>query len=132
MATPPSIWLVDTVIHLCTHGAKVNAVTHDGATPLHWASFKGHYECVKYLLEKTSASPLLITNEGFTPLHYAASSDSSGSGNIHIAKILICDYDVPVNSVNEVDPSLYHRLMWSVCRMGTPHFTSHPSSEIER
>lgn len=89
---------MDIITYLSSHGADVNALTYDGATPIHWASFKGNYDCVKYLIEKTSASPLAVTNDGFTALHYACSSDN---GNIHLAKIL-CDYGVPIDSVNTV------------------------------
>lgn len=92
---------MDLVTYLCHHGADVNAITCEGATPMHWASFKGYYECVKYLIEKTSASPLAVTNAGFTALHYACSSESGEAGNIHIAKILY-DYGVPIDCINEV------------------------------
>jgi hypothetical protein len=104
---------VEVVVFLCSRGAAPNAVTHDGATPLHWASLKGSYDCVKYLLEKTSASPLLATLDGFTPLHYTCICTSSGTSTanephlregakIHIARLLLCDYGAPVDAVNEV------------------------------
>jgi ankyrin repeat protein len=98
---------VEVVASLCSRGAAPNAVTHDGATPLHWASLKGSYECVKYLLEKTSASPLLATLDGFTALHYTCTSSSANEshsregGKIHIARLLLCDYGASVDAVNE-------------------------------
>jgi ankyrin repeat protein len=45
-----------------------------GASPLHWAAFSGHLNCVKYLLGMKFADSLIsrADNSGALPIHYAA------------------------------------------------------------
>ena len=88
---------LDIVTYLCQSGASVSLTTSDGTIPLHWASIKGHYNCVYYLLHQTNSNPLFTTNNGFNSLHFA-----SINGNIHIARLFISEYGVPVDSINEV------------------------------
>lgn len=88
---------LEIVTYLCQHGASVSATTDDGATPLHWASVRGNYDCVRYLLEHTNSNPQSVTKAGFTALHYACIV-----GNIHIARLLIYEYGVSVDCINEV------------------------------
>lgn len=94
---------LDIVTYLCQHGASVFATTNDGATSLHWASVKGNYDCVRFLLENTNCDPQSLTKTGFTALHYACII-----GNIHIARLLISEYGVSVDCVNEVFLLFYY------------------------
>ena len=62
----------------------VVASDDEGMTPLHSASFNGHIEVVKYLIEQCHANVEEKDNSGWTPLHYA-----SVNGQIEVAKYLI-------------------------------------------
>ncbi|KAL5037234.1 hypothetical protein RTP6_004701 [Batrachochytrium dendrobatidis] len=42
---------LDLVKHLVNHGANINAMDHDGNTPLIWSIVNGHAQIVKYLVE---------------------------------------------------------------------------------
>ena len=55
-------------------GANVNAVQHEGATPLYYAAMRGHVECVKLLLQANAAvdTQLSAYKPGFTALMIAA------------------------------------------------------------
>ena len=49
----------------------INQKNHEGYTPLLYASFNGHMEVIKYLIEK-EADASLKTNTGLNALHLAA------------------------------------------------------------
>jgi hypothetical protein len=68
---------------LISNGAKVNAKSNDGLTPLHVAVYHGKIEIINLLVSK-GADIDARDNNGFTPLHMAV-----GRGNIEIAKILV-------------------------------------------
>jgi ankyrin repeat protein len=52
---------------------KINSKNHDGDTPLHLASRKGYYTCVKALLDNVHTDINAKGSTGWTPLHYAVS-----------------------------------------------------------
>ena len=49
----------------------INQKNHEGYTPLLYASFNGHMEVIKYLIEK-EADASMKTNTGLNALHLAA------------------------------------------------------------
>ncbi|MCL7037784.1 hypothetical protein MKW94_029558, partial [Papaver nudicaule] len=51
----------------------VDSKDEEGTTPLYAAAVKGHFDTVRYLLEK-GANPDVSNDKNFTPLHYAAKS----------------------------------------------------------
>lgn len=53
------------------HGARVDAPSTLGVTPLHYACLNGHLDIVSYLLAQ-GADDALPNDQGFTPLHIAA------------------------------------------------------------
>jgi len=60
-------------LELLMHNGKYNAnefEVHSGATPLHWACWNKHIECVDLLLQH-KANVNAKTLRGFTPLHFA-------------------------------------------------------------
>ncbi|QQR49159.1 ankyrin repeat domain-containing protein [bacterium] len=58
---------------LIKNGANVNTKCDDDATPLHYAAFNGHVECVKILLGEKDIFVNVHTKLcGSTPLHFAA------------------------------------------------------------
>lgn len=65
---------------LIAHGADLNSQAKDGATPLHFACFKGkkqgHIDCIKLLLEKgCDANPQM--KNGVTPMNIAVKRNNS-------------------------------------------------------
>jgi ankyrin repeat protein len=58
------------VIEFLKHGADVNARDKYGSTPLHWATYYGHVEVVRLLLE-LGADPTVRNNDGKSPLDVA-------------------------------------------------------------
>ncbi|KXZ46400.1 hypothetical protein GPECTOR_44g75 [Gonium pectorale] len=63
---------------LLNAAADVNAVDHEGSTPLHWAALHDAPKPVELLLKK-KAKVDAVNKAGLTPLHVAA---SSGAGTI--------------------------------------------------
>jgi ankyrin repeat protein len=65
---------------LINHGADLNARVKDGATPLHFACFKGqkqgHLECIKMLLEK-GCDPNAEMKNHATPMNLAFSRNNT-------------------------------------------------------
>ncbi len=51
----------------------INSKDHNGSTPLHKACYKGHLDCIKYLLEN-AANVYEKDDQGSTPLHNAVQS----------------------------------------------------------
>ena len=51
---------------------SLNALKEDGSTPLLFASYGGHFEICKFLIEKTEKKNPK-RDDGVTPLHMAAS-----------------------------------------------------------
>ena len=49
---------------------QINAVDEDRMTPLHYASFNGHFETVKILIKK-GADPNFKDGDDMTALHLA-------------------------------------------------------------
>ncbi len=60
---------------------EVDAVDHDGRTPLSWAASEDARNSVSWLLSR-GADPNMGDEDGWTPLHYAA---ASGYVNVLIA-----------------------------------------------
>ena len=58
---------------LIKEGIPVDSLNSQGATPLHWAAFKGHTDVGQYLLKK-GANVNALTTKGSTPLRLATSS----------------------------------------------------------
>ena len=75
---------LNNVKKLCETGAKTYVKAEDGDTPLFSASYHGHKNIVKYLLEKQNANPNIADNEGQTPLMCA-----SHKGHQEIAEMLL-------------------------------------------
>ncbi|KAJ7788289.1 ankyrin repeat-containing domain protein, partial [Mycena olivaceomarginata] len=67
---------------------------NDGATPLHYASLRGHTDVAKFLIE-TGADVNVTDKDGVTPLHY-----TSLQGHTDVAKFLI-DKGADVNATNK-------------------------------
>lgn len=63
---------------------SVNSLDKAGNTPLHWACYGGHFDCVKLLLNEASIALNVQNKLGDTPLHNAAYK-----GYSEIIKILI-------------------------------------------
>ena len=79
---------------LIKQGANVNAKNDGGWTALMWASDKGHFEIVKYLVKGADINAK--QNNGFTALMLA-----SQSGHFEIVKFLV-ENGANVNARNEV------------------------------
>lgn len=71
----------------------LDASNERGSTPLHNASFGGHLEVVKFLLEK-GADIEAVNGRGFTPLHFAAYRGHRDVGQ------LLLDKGANINAVN--------------------------------
>ena len=84
-----------TIQEILDHGARVNAVNKDGATPLLLACSTAHVEAVKFLL-KAKADPNLAYADGDTSLHVAIAADCSKET---IQDII--DHGAEVNTVNK-------------------------------
>ncbi|NIM99608.1 MAG: hypothetical protein GTO24_16515 [candidate division Zixibacteria bacterium] len=72
----------------------LDASNERGSTPLHNASFGGHLEVVKFLLEK-GADIEAVNGRGFTPLHFAAYR-----GHRDVVQLLL-DKGGNINAMNE-------------------------------
>ncbi|MBE1301752.1 MAG: hypothetical protein GJ680_17830 [Alteromonadaceae bacterium] len=55
---------------LINQGVSVHSKNSEGATPLHWAAFKGHVDVAKVLLRK-EANVNAVTKKGSTTLRLA-------------------------------------------------------------
>lgn len=53
------------------YNLDVDAPDVDGRTPLHWAAYKGHRDCVKLLI-MTGADVMRVDTEGCSALHWAS------------------------------------------------------------
>jgi len=83
---------VDVVRALVTHGADLNARTHNGNTPLHLAAANGHTDCCKLLVRRNADVNAICDFDGDMPLHRAVREGRSeivsllleyGSGKEH-------------------------------------------------
>lgn len=72
----------------------VSAVNERGSTPLHSASFGGHLEVVRFLLQK-GAEIDAVNGGGFTPLHLA-----TFAGHREVVEFLL-DQGANINALNE-------------------------------
>ena len=61
---------------LIQHGASPHALDHRGATLLHWACGRGHWEAAEELLPHCSLDTI-VKRDGATPFHWAAAGVSS-------------------------------------------------------
>ena len=96
---------------LLSHGAIVDAVNPEGATPLHFAAQFGHHELASVLLEygaNPNAKQRTRTPEaiqaGMTPLHLA-----SWQGHTKIVKLLLASG----SAINEADDAGMTALAWA-------------------
>ena len=85
----------ETVQAIIDHGARINVVNKDKATPLLLACSTAQRESVRLLLG-TKADPNIADADGDTSLHAAVAADSS---NETLQEIL--DYGADVNAVNK-------------------------------
>lgn len=72
------------VKHLLEVGVKLNAETSNFWTPLQIASFKGHFECVNFLLQQGNIQINKMTVFRGTALHLACKANQ-----VHIVKLLL-------------------------------------------
>ena len=63
---------VDSLRVLLENGANINDVDYDNRTPLYFASYDGHLECVKELLQNTNININIHRKGGWTHLHEVA------------------------------------------------------------
>ena len=89
---------IELLAQLITAGADVNAADNDGWTPLHWAAYKGHVECVRLLL----AAPGIDVNKadknkkyGWTPLIWAVVK-----GHVECVRLLLAAPGIDVNKAD--------------------------------
>jgi len=87
---------------LLDQGVDVNAVTEGNATPLHYASDKGHEAVVALLLDR-GADVNAVNDYNDTPLHWA-----SAKGHAAVAALLL-DRGADVNAVNDSKQTPLHR-----------------------
>jgi ankyrin repeat protein len=79
----------------------INHKNHDGDTPLHLASRKGYYTCVRALLDY-DADVNAKGSGGWTPLHYAVSYRNKDS------LLILLDYGVDVNAKDDYGCTALH------------------------
>mmetsp|Transcript_19445 Transcript_19445/g.27955 ORF Transcript_19445/g.27955 Transcript_19445/m.27955 type:complete len:577 (-) Transcript_19445:110-1840(-) len=94
---------VDIVSYLYESGANANLTSRDGASPLHWASLNGHFDCVHYLLSSTELTATASTFTGMPSLHLACAM-----GHVHVARLMIEEFLLPVEFVNEDGDTALH------------------------
>ena len=91
---------------LIRHHARVNAVNHDGNTPLHQAArFSASFEVFRLLLEH-KAKPAIRNRSGMTPLHYLAIRNASGYSEFEFASGNAQAVNSP-DSGEAANPALY-------------------------
>jgi len=73
---------------LIDHGANVNVIDKDGASPLHHASYMGNQKIVDLLL-KSNAKVDLEDDDGATPLHNACIK--KGRNQVEVVKTLLAN-----------------------------------------
>ena len=86
---------IEKVRRLLRSGADVNWATDRGYTPITSASYMGHVEVVKLLLETPGVEMNNAGKEGFTALHSAAKR-----GNVEVVRALLEVDGIDVNTVN--------------------------------
>jgi ankyrin repeat protein len=96
MASAAAVGPIDLVRLLIEKGAKINATSESGHTPLHAAAGRSdNLENVKLLLDM-GADPNAVDDDGETPLHGAVSV----YGNLEIVKLLV-DSGAKINLANK-------------------------------
>ncbi|MDO5465331.1 MAG: ankyrin repeat domain-containing protein, partial [Akkermansia sp.] len=81
---------------LIAAGADINAVDECGDTPLYWATFNGHSECVKLLLAAPGIDVNKAVGFGITPLQLAAYN-----GHSECVKLLLAAPGIDVNKADK-------------------------------
>lgn len=71
---------------LIDHGANINCIDSDGASPLHLAAYVGAQKCVELLI-KSNAKIDLEDDDGSTPLHNACIK--KGAKQLDVVKLLL-------------------------------------------
>ena len=98
---PSKVKYLVEVRHVDPHSCRDDE--HD-ATPLHWASFCGHVNVVRYLVEERNCNIECRNKHGNTPLHCAALQ-----GRLDVVQYLIseggCD---PMSRGQYTSPPLHH------------------------
>ena len=76
--------IVDIVRYLIEKGSDIDSYDARGKTPLHYASINGHFETVKFLINKGADPNYFDYEDDMTPLHFALYNEHG-----EIAKYLI-------------------------------------------
>eukprot|EP01116_Phalansterium_solitarium_P017887 TRINITY_DN453_c0_g1_i1.p1 TRINITY_DN453_c0_g1~~TRINITY_DN453_c0_g1_i1.p1 ORF type:complete len:573 (-),score=95.92 TRINITY_DN453_c0_g1_i1:133-1851(-) len=88
----------------------VNAPQDDGATPLHWACYNGHFAVAEYLVGKGAQIDARNLGEGHTPLMWAAIN-----GDLRITNLLV-EHGASVHDVdNRGYNALHHAIQYDQC-----------------
>ena len=70
--------------YLCSIGDQINHKDKSDHTMVHWASYNGHLNILKYLIELKGLKVTDIDSKGRTPLHWSAKQ-----GHLEVCKYLI-------------------------------------------
>jgi cytohesin len=79
---------VDALLH---QGAEIDARTHSGWTPLHWAVWQGHPEVVSVLLHSGADVNAPVHDDyghtsGWTPVYWKKTGPLREIGEVHVEK----------------------------------------------
>lgn len=80
----------------------VNLQNLDGLTPLHYASFRGNVEIIKYLILE-GADPFVKDNDGHNVIHIAAQGDK-----VNVIYFFIKNFNFDVNDRDNKRSSALH------------------------
>ena len=86
------------------YGINTESKNNDGWTALHYASYNGHLEIVKYLIETCRVDTEARDNDGWTALHFA-----SDHGHLEIVKYLTAACNVDKEARDNDEWTVLHR-----------------------
>ena len=75
----------------------------NGATPVHDAAGTGNLDCLRFLINRTSAGPNEVDSSGATPLHWAAQS-----GHLKVVQWLVTEAHAPIDAVAKNGVTAFH------------------------